>query len=119
MARGECSICAAPANVRQAIDDSLDKGDKLRPLATRSGLSRATLSRHNRRCRVRTTLENYRHASGPQATIDRPGKFFTLWPGEKIPDWLAADVPVFVVEYAAPLPGRKPEEIADAPEPQN
>ena len=102
MARGSCSICSSPNDVAQAIDAALTKKEPLRLLAARSGFSRAALSRHSRRCRVRMTIENHRLASGPAATPDTPVKFFTLWPNKAIPRGLPSDVPVFRVEYDPP-----------------
>jgi hypothetical protein len=81
-----CSICSAPPDVLTAVNEALAKREKLRPLATRSGFSRAALSRHNRKCRGRRTIEAHREK------LNTGDAFFTLWPGETLPANLPASV---------------------------
>jgi hypothetical protein len=44
-----CSVCSAPAPVRDEIDRALRQREKLRDLQVRTGFSRSALSRHGRR----------------------------------------------------------------------
>jgi hypothetical protein len=60
MAKLSCTICSSPPDVRNAIDEALYKKEKLRDLEKRCAFSRATLSRHSRRCLPKNTLEAHR-----------------------------------------------------------
>ena len=73
-----CSVCESA--VRAEIDAALDKKEKLRTLAARSGISRATLSRHNRRCRGRDAVADYKSKRG-----NSDGALLVIWPGQPIP----------------------------------
>src|SRR6266404_348542 len=53
-----CSICTSP--IRPELEAALDKREPLRSIAARSGYSRASLSRHNRRCRGRQAIAEYK-----------------------------------------------------------
>jgi hypothetical protein len=55
-----CSICSAPREIRERVNDALAKKVKLRTLAAESGFSRAGLSRHNRKCLPKQQLKNFR-----------------------------------------------------------
>ena len=51
-------MCSSP--VREQLERAIDAGQPLRQLAATSGYSRASLSRHNRRCRNRQAIETHR-----------------------------------------------------------
>jgi hypothetical protein len=57
-AKGTCSVCASP--IVAEINSALRAGEKLRDLEKRSGVSRASLSRHHRRCVSRDVMEKHR-----------------------------------------------------------
>lgn len=91
MAKGICSVCSAPGNVLQAVNDALARKEKLRDLEKRSGFSRSALSRHGRRCIAVQTLTTYRDNKFHPET-DRA---IVRWPNQTIPalgpnDWLVA-----------------------------
>jgi hypothetical protein len=50
MGRFVCSICSAPGDARAAVDGELEAKVPLREIAEKSGFSRASLSRHHRKC---------------------------------------------------------------------
>jgi hypothetical protein len=92
-----CSVCAAPPDVRAAVNDALAHREKLRDLEKRSGFSRSTLSRHGRRCIVRDTLAAHREKLGGG------DRFFVVWPNAQVPADLPPDVWLAVVQYEKPL----------------
>jgi hypothetical protein len=85
-----CSVCESP--ILAEINAALDKGENLRSIAARSGISKATLSRHNRRCRDRYAVADYKSKRG-----NSDGCLLVVWPGQSIPADSQHDV--LVVEY--------------------
>jgi hypothetical protein len=85
-----CTVCSSP--VLEQINTALDKGEKLRSIAARSGISRATLSRHNRRCRDRHAVADYKSKRGNSDDC-----LVVIWPGQSIPTDSQHDL--LVVEY--------------------
>lgn len=73
-----CSVCASP--VLAEINAALDKREGLRTLAARTGISKATLSRHNRKCRDRHAIADFKSKRG-----NADGCFVVIWPGQSIP----------------------------------
>jgi hypothetical protein len=86
-----CSICSAPREVRDAVNDAHEKGSTLREIQKLSSgtLSRASLSRHFRKC-----LNKVRLSSMAAPT----GRLVVVYPNER-------------GEYIDP-PGTRPEDIA-------
>jgi hypothetical protein len=64
MAKGTCSICAAPVAVQAAINEQLEKRVPLRKIASESAFSRASLSRHARACISRRLVSEHRSLIG-------------------------------------------------------
>jgi len=65
MPKGICSICASP--ILREVNDALAKGERLRELAARSGHSRASLSRHSRKCISRAGIAQHGNMSAALA----------------------------------------------------
>jgi DNA-binding transcriptional ArsR family regulator len=88
-----CRTCSSP--IRAEIDAALDRGEHLRDIAARSGISRASLSRHNRKCRARRRVAEYKNASSHE------GRLFVRYEGQPEihrDDWREQDC-VLVVRY--------------------
>jgi hypothetical protein len=64
MAKGTCSVCAAPPAVQAAINAQLEKRVPLRKIAAESAFSRASLSRHARACISRRLVNEHRSLIG-------------------------------------------------------
>jgi hypothetical protein len=64
MAKGTCSVCAAPPAVQSAINSQLEKRVPLRKIASESAFSRASLSRHARSCISRRAVTEHRSLIG-------------------------------------------------------
>jgi hypothetical protein len=60
MAKGTCSICAAPPEVQAAVNSQLERRIPLRKIASQSAFSRASLSRHARACISRRLVSEHR-----------------------------------------------------------
>ena len=113
-----CSICSSP--VRAEIEAALDKKEPLRAISARSAFSRASLSRHNRKCRGRQIIAEHKLLGQYDPYTHR---VFLLWPNAEPQLWQDVqpvrgwsnrpplkpeqiiDV-LFVVEYAKPLGDR-------------
>jgi hypothetical protein len=85
-----CTVCSSA--ILAEINAALDKRESLRALAARSGISRATLSRHNRRCRGRDAVADYKGKRGSPDDC-----LAVIWPGQPIPADSQHDL--LVVEY--------------------
>jgi hypothetical protein len=87
-----CTICSSP--IVAQINAALDAGEKLRPLAEKSGFSKASLSRHNRRCRYKVAIAQHRAGQYNPRT-----DFVWLeWPGgqpglQHVPDNFSGEIP--------------------------
>jgi hypothetical protein len=104
MGHQNCSICSsAPLAVLTALNDALTKRTKtLRVLAKESGYSRATLSRHSRKCIARSAVEeNLRLRFDPR--VDR---LKVLWPGDNPKPEDGPNVYYLKVVYEDPPPAR-------------
>jgi hypothetical protein len=64
MAKGTCSVCAAPPAVQSAINEQLERRIPLRKIAAESAFSRASLSRHARACISRRLVSEHRSLIG-------------------------------------------------------
>jgi hypothetical protein len=86
-----CSICGAPREVRDAVNDAHEKGSTLREIQKLSGgtLSRASLSRHFRKCLNKMRVSSMAFTGG---------RLVVVYPNEH-------------GEYIDP-PGTRPEDIA-------
>jgi hypothetical protein len=104
-----CKTCTSP--ILREIDEALDKGEPLRDIATRSGISRAALSRHNRKCRARRRVQEYKNASSHQ------GRLFVRYEGAPEihrADWREQDCLLIVsYEKKPPSPMLTREEAAE------
>lgn len=80
----KCTVCAAPANVRAAVDARLKEKQPLRELSKQTGFSRSGLSRHSRVCVSRTTVEEYR---GRSKTDLRNRRYVVAWPADPPALW--------------------------------
>lgn len=60
MAKGICSVCAAPPDVVQAVNEAIRKREKFRELAARTAFSRAALHRHSKKCIPRNILAEHK-----------------------------------------------------------
>ncbi len=69
-----CGICESP--IRAEIETALDQKEPLRSIAARSGHSRASLSRHNRKCRGRQAIAEYKEGKFNPLTQS----VWTEWP---------------------------------------
>jgi hypothetical protein len=58
----DCSICSAPVQVLNAVNDALAKHEKLRDIAARSGFSKSAIGRHKLKCCPREILTSYKSA---------------------------------------------------------
>jgi hypothetical protein len=82
--KGSCSICSASPKLVAAVNSSLDRKTPLRKLSLESGFSRASLSRHDRRCRVRETLQTHRQTkfnpvNGARVIVQWPAGQLTVF----------------------------------------
>jgi hypothetical protein len=78
MPKGTCSICASP--VLREVNEALAKGERLRDLAARSGHSRASLSRHSRKCISRNKLAQ--HSTVLSDYLSGRANLVVLYPGD-------------------------------------
>jgi hypothetical protein len=85
-----CSVCSSA--ILAEIDEALDRKESLRALAARSGISKATLSRHNRKCRDRRAIADYKSKRGNSDDC-----LVVIWPGQSIPTDSQHDL--LIVEY--------------------
>jgi hypothetical protein len=124
MPRGTCSICNS--GVVQEINAALAKREKLRPLAAKSGFSRAALSRHGRNCIQREAIAKHHSLlfnpntdriimAWPQPPDPAAENFphrFTRWNGSCFDgQWQDSD---FVIEIEFEMPrARKPVVAAE------
>lgn len=123
-----CSICAAPAEIQKAVNDSLKNRERLRDLSKRSGFSRSALSRHSRKCIRREVLAQHRSdyfQPGDQIAVVYPSGTSHEWSSGKPfnADEVAKQI-FFVLEvvYEKPpapreaVPSRPPEGSAEGPQ---
>jgi hypothetical protein len=75
MPRFICSICSAPPDVLQAVNNALLAGESGRKIAARSAFSKSALYRHRDKCIARTTLAKHR-----QLVTSEPGRHIVVWP---------------------------------------
>jgi hypothetical protein len=68
-----CKTCSSP--IRAEVDAMLDRGVFLRDISAQTGISRSALSRHNRKCRSKRRVEEYKNASKGE------GRLFVHWLG--------------------------------------
>lgn len=78
MAKGICSVCAAPPDVLAAVNDAIRKHEKFRDLAARTAFSRAALHRHSQKCVSRDTLSSHKsNRYDPRTDL-----LLIQWPGQ-------------------------------------
>ena len=102
-----CSICSAPREVRDAVNDAHEKGSTLREIQKISGgtLSRASLSRHFRNCLNKVRIVQHgSFASGRLLRKNPSGGFCDQNTWQHVLDSQVKDNDVeLVIEYAAPV----------------
>lgn len=122
----ECSICTAPAYIRNAVDVELSRRTRLRDIAKMTHLSKSAIHRHSKRCVSRTSLQGLHTArfnpelhrvltrwpNDPVCTPDVRGKTFVYSSPDPAdhhsnpipPDQLRPTDILLVVEYDKPAP---------------
>jgi hypothetical protein len=116
-----CSICSAPPEIIELVNQAIRAHEKFRDLAARTAFSKAALHRHSQKCLPKITLAD--HA---QKTNFAP--FSPVWPlsdpacppdvRNAGPDKLADNVTLFIIEYEKPHRGH-PVKADPATELQN
>ena len=82
--KGICSICSSPAHIREIIDAELMRPSsqrmRLRDLEKLTHVSKSALSRHSRKCLIRSLLSEHRQ----RMSVDPDANIYVLYPNNQV-----------------------------------
>jgi hypothetical protein len=98
--KGICSICSSPPHIREIIDAELMRPSsqrmRLRDLEKLTHVSKSSLSRHTRKCLIRSLLSEHRQ----KMHVDPSANIYVLYPNNEVTrDGLLIDLGTALKEY--------------------